>query len=163
MPKIPKFLYSTNSSQMINYLKAYLIIIIAGFGTTTVAQSVVYYPFNSVLGISTNPSKAIWLDVKFQTNSYFSSLSTDISPEINLKKTPKSITYLGGGLKMNYLNVIENNNILEGYFMNFGVRLMPFEKYKKVQIAFEVSPYAGRKFDIGVFRTNFGIGYNFSR
>jgi hypothetical protein len=40
---------------------------------------------------------------------------------------------------------------------------MPFEKYKKVQIAFEISPYAGRKLDIGVFRTNFGIGYNFSR
>jgi hypothetical protein len=101
--------------------------------------------------------------VKFQTNSYFSSLSTDISPEINLKKTPKSITYMGAGVKMNYLNAIENNNILEGYFMNFGVRLMPFEKYKKVQIAFEISPYAGRKLDIGVFRTNFGIGYNFSR
>ncbi len=163
MLKIPKYLYSTNSSQMINNLKAYLIILIVGLGKTTVAQSVVYYPFNSVLGISTNPSKAIWLDVKLQTNSYFSSLSTDISPEVNLKKTPKSITYLGAGVKMNYLNAIENNNILEGYFMNFGVRLMPFEKYKKIQIAFEISPYAGRKFDIGVFRTHFGIGYNFSR
>lgn len=163
MLKIPKYLYSTNSSHMINNLKAYLIILIVGLGKTTVAQSVVYYPFNSVLGISTNPSNAIWLDVKLQTNSYFSSLSTDISPEVNLKKTPKSITYLGAGVKMNYLNAIENNNILEGYFMNFGVRLMPFEKYKKVQIAFEISPYAGRKFDIGVFRTHFGIGYNFSR
>lgn len=144
-------------------LKIYLLGLICGFSIPSIAQSVVYYPFNSILGLSTNPSKAIWLDVKFQTNSYFSSLSTDISPEINLKKTPKSITYMGAGVKMNYLNAIENNNILEGYFMNFGVRLMPFEKYKKVQIAFEVSPYAGRKLDIGVFRTNFGIGYNFSR
>ncbi|HLO44803.1 MAG TPA: hypothetical protein VK175_10770 [Leadbetterella sp.] len=132
-------------------------------GKLCYAQSVVYYPFNSLLGVSTNPSRALWLDVKLQTNSYFSSLSTDISPEINLKKTPKSITYLGGGVKMNYLNAIENNNILEGYFMNFGVRLMPFEKYKKIHVAFELSPYAGRKFDIGVFRTHFGIGYNFSR
>lgn len=127
------------------------------------AQSIVYYPFNSLLGVSTNPSKALWLDVKLQTNSYFSSLSTDISPEINLKKTPKTITYIGAGVKMNYLNAIENNNVLEGYFINFGVRLMPFEKYKKVHVAFELSPYAGRKFDIGVFRTHFGIGYNFSR
>ncbi len=144
-------------------LKIYVFGLICGFSIPSIAQSVVYYPFNSILGLSTNPSKAIWLDVKFQTNSYFSSLSTDISPEINLKKTPKSITYMGAGVKINYLNAIENNNILEGYFMNFGVRLMPFEKYKKVQIAFEVSPYAGRKLDIGVFRTNFGIGYNFSR
>lgn len=144
-------------------IRLYIASLMLGMSITSYAQSVVYYPFNSILGLSTNPSKAVWLDVKFQTNSYFSSLSTDISPEINLKKTPKSITYLGGGVKMNYLNAIENNNILEGYFMNFGVRLMPFEKYKKVQVAFEISPYAGRKFDIGVFRTNFGIGYNFSR
>lgn len=144
-------------------LKIYLLGLICSLSISSIAQSVVYYPFNSILGLSTNPSKAIWLDVKFQTNSYFSSLSTDISPEINLKKTPKSITYMGAGVKMNYLNAIENNNILEGYFMNFGVRLMPFEKYKKVQIAFEITPYAGRKLDIGVFRTNFGIGYNFSR
>ena len=144
-------------------LKIYLLGLICSLSISSIAQSVVYYPFNSILGLSTNPSKAIWLDVKFQTNSYFSSLSTDISPEINLKKTPKSITYMGAGVKMNYLNAIENNNILEGYFMNFGVRLMPFEKYKKVQIAFDISPYAGRKLDIGVFRTNFGIGYNFSR
>jgi hypothetical protein len=144
-------------------ISLYIASLMFGMSITSYAQSVVYYPFNSILGLSTNPSNAVWLDVKFQTNSYFSSLSTDISPEINLKKTPKSITYLGGGVKMNYLNAIENNNILEGYFMNLGVRLMPFEKYKKVQIAFEISPYAGRKFDIGVFRTNFGIGYNFSR
>lgn len=144
-------------------LKIYLIVLLFCNCNSTFAQSIVYYPFNSILGISTNPSKSLWLDVKLQTNSYFSSLSTDISPEINLKKTPKSITYLGAGVKMNYLNAIENNNVLEGYFMNVGVRLMPFEKYKKVQIAFELSPYAGRKFDIGVFRTHFGIGYNFSR
>ena len=127
------------------------------------AQSVIYYPFNSVLGISSNPSKTVWVDVKLQTNSYFSSLSTDISPEFTVRKTPKSLTYFGVGAKLNYLNLIENNNILEGYFMNFGVRVMPFEKYKKVQIAFEISPYAGRNFDIGVFRSNLGIGYNFSK
>jgi hypothetical protein len=148
---------------MLKKLKIHLLGLICGLSFPSIAQSVVYYPFNSILGLSTNPSKSLWLDVKFQTNSYFSSLSTDISPEINLKKTTKSITYIGAGVKMNYLNAIENNNILEGYFMNFGVRLMPFEKYKKVQLAFEVSPYAGRKFDIGVFRTHFGIGYNFSR
>ncbi len=148
---------------MLKSLKTYLVISLLCICNCAKSQSIVYYPFNSILGLSTNPSKVLWLDVKFQTNSYFSSLSTDISPEINLKKTPKSITYIGAGVKMNYLNAIENNNILEGYFMNFGVRLMPFEKYKKVQLAFEVSPYSGRKFDIGVFRTNFGIGYNFSR
>lgn len=148
---------------MIKSLKFILFIYCLVSAKTSFTQSVVYYPFNSVLGISTNPAKAIWLDVKLQTNSYFSSLSTDISPEINLRKTPKSITYIGAGVKMNYLNAIENNNILEGYFMNLGMRLMPFEKYKKIHVAFELSPYAGRKLDIGVFRTQLGIGYNFSK
>ena len=129
----------------------------------TTAQSVVYYPFNSVLGLSSNPNRRLWLDLKFQTNSYFSSLSSDISPEINLNNNPKAKFYTGGGVKLNYLNLAQQNSAFEGYFLNFGFRSAPFEKYKKIQLAFEVSPYASKKFDIGIFRTNFGIGYNFSK
>ena len=139
------------------------IIFLCFFSLAGFSQSVVYYPFNSVLGISSNPSKAVWLDLKFQTNSYFSSLSTDISPEFNIKSTSKAKYYIGGGLKLNFLNAVEDNSILDGYFLNTGIRVNPFEKYKKVQIVFELSPYAGKKLDIGVFRSFLGIGYNFSR
>jgi hypothetical protein len=133
------------------------------FAFNVSAQSFIYYPFNSLFGISTNPNNRLWLDAKIQTNSYFSSLSTELSPEINLNNNPKGKFYLGAGFKLNYLNLIEKNNILDGYFFNAGVRSAPFEKYKKVQIVFELSPYVGRKFDIGIFRAHLGIGYNFSK
>ncbi len=127
------------------------------------AQSIVYYPFNSLLALSTNPDKKLWLDVKLQTNSYFSSLSSEISPEFNLNNNPKATFYVGLGMKLNYLNVFQGNKILDGYFFNSGVRTSPFEKQKKVQIIFELSPFAGRNFDIGLLRSYFGVGYNFSR
>jgi hypothetical protein len=126
-------------------------------------QSIVYYPFSSVLGLSTNPRKVLWLDAKFQTNSYFSSLSTEISPQFTIKSKPKALFYMGVGTRINYLNLIENNNVFEGYFLNAGTRLMPFEKYPKIQVAFEVSPFVGRKADIGIFRSQIGIGYSFSK
>jgi hypothetical protein len=127
------------------------------------AQSIVYYPFNSLLGVSTNPDKNLWLDVKLQTNSYFSSLGTEISPEINLSHRPMAKIFAGAGLKLNYLNAVNNRNILEGFFLNTGLRATPFAKQKQIQIAFELSPYVAKKLDIGVFRSHLGIGYNFSR
>lgn len=126
------------------------------------AQNLVYYPFNSVFGISSNPRNKVWIDLKLQTNSYFSSLSTEISPEITFKKTERALFYAGGGLKLNYLNAIDNNNILEGMMLNSGVRVTPVDKFKRFQVAFEVSPYVTRKMDIGLMRTFLGLGYNFS-
>ncbi|MBK9935765.1 MAG: hypothetical protein IPP05_16865 [Cytophagaceae bacterium] len=70
--------------------------------------------------------------------------------------------YAGGGFKLNYLNAIENNNILEGFMLNTGVRIMPVDKFKRFHVAFEVSPYVTRKMDIGLMRTFLGLGYNFS-
>lgn len=127
------------------------------------SQSVVYYPFNSLMSVSTNPNNRIWMDVRFQTNSYFSSLSTEFSPMVNLNKNPKARFYVGAGAKFNFLNDLADKDILEGYFLNIGFRSSPFEKYKKIQFAFELSPYAVSNFELGIFRTHIGIGYNFSR
>jgi hypothetical protein len=141
----------------------YVIFLYFLFPILSKAQSISYYPFNSILGLNTNEKKAIWLDAKFQTNSYFSSLGTDISPEFNIKRKPKAIFYIGAGAKLNYLNVAQDKSILEGYFMNAGTRLMPFDKLKKVQIAFEISPYVSKKADIGLLRSWLGIAYSFSK
>lgn len=61
------------------------------------AQSVVYYPFNSVLGVSTNPNKPVWGDLRFFTNSYFTSLTIEPSVEFNIARTQRADYYLGGG------------------------------------------------------------------
>jgi hypothetical protein len=140
-----------------------IIFLLLVFSANVSAQSIVYYPFNSVLGLSTNPNKSVWIDAKFQTNTYFSSLATDISPEINLNKNPKAKVYAGAGFRFNFLNVANGDPVFEGFFINTGLRAAPFEKYKRIQLAFELSPFIHRTVDFGLFRTQLGIGYNFSK
>jgi hypothetical protein len=147
---------------MINKLPCVLFLLII-FISNANAQSVAYYPFNSILSVSTNPELKVWADFRFQTNSYFSSLSTEIAPAINLNKNPKGRYYLGGGVRINYLAALQGDTkMLEGYFFNLGVRSAPFEKIPQIQIAFEVSPYVARNFESGLFRTRLGLAYNFS-
>lgn len=143
--------------------KALLLITLFIFSIPCLSQSIVYYPFNSLLGFSSNTQKRIWLDAKLQTNSYFSSLSTDIAPQINVNRNSKARIFVGGGIKLNYLNVIENKNILDGFFANAGVRASPFERNKRIQIAFEISPFVNKNLDIGIFRSHLGIGYCFNK
>jgi hypothetical protein len=148
---------------MINKLP-YLLFSLTVFTSNANAQSVSYYPFNSILSVSTNPELRVWGDLRFQTNSYFSSLSTEIAPAVNLNKNPKGRYYLGGGLRINYLAPLQGDGkLLEGYFFNVGVRSAPFEKIPQIQIAFEVSPYVASNFESGLFRTRLGLAYNFSR
>lgn len=130
---------------------------------TASAQSVVYYPFNSVLGVSSNPNNLVWVDFRVFTNSYFTSVTGEISPQFTVKSTPRADYYTGLGVKLNFYNMFNNYNPVEGYFMNAGVKVRPFDKFKKLHIAFEISPYAVRQMDAGLFRTMLGVGYNFNQ
>ncbi|WP_341226285.1 hypothetical protein [uncultured Arcticibacterium sp.] len=134
-----------------------------GLSISSKAQSVAYYPFRSILSVSTNPDLRVWGDLRFQTNSFFSSLSTEIAPAININQNQKGRFYLGGGIRLNYLASFQDGDIFEGYFFNVGVRSAPFEKYPQVQVAFELSPYVASDFESGLFRTRLGVAYNFSR
>lgn len=139
-------------------------ILLLATGKIAQAQSITYYPFNSLLSVATNPEKAAWLDLRIQTNSFTNSLSTEIAPAFNLNSNPKARVYVGGGAKFNFLAAsFDGRDALEGLFLNFGVRSAIFEKYPGLQLAFELSPYANSDFDLGTFRANLGIGYNFSK
>jgi hypothetical protein len=140
---------------------SFILFLVLLYSSKSSAQSLVYYPFNSQLSISTNPQSVLWVDAKFRTNSYFSSLSTDLSPNISFKRKEKAVFYTGAGVRINYLNLVEKNSPLEGYIIHVGSRLMPFKAYPKVQIAFELGPYISRKADLGVMNSLLGIGYNF--
>ncbi|MFS0489604.1 hypothetical protein [Leadbetterella byssophila] len=104
-----------------------------------------------------------WVDFRLFTNSYFTSVTGEISPQFTVYSTPKADYYTGVGVKVNFYNMFNNYNPIEGYFMNAGVKVRPFEKYKKLHIAFEISPYAAKEMDAGLFRTMIGIGYNFGQ
>lgn len=127
------------------------------------AQAFTYYPFNSIFSVATNPNKVVWADFRFQMNSYFSSLSTEVSPMFNLNKSERAKFYIGAGVKANFLNALNpdasKQSPLEGYCLNAGVRTSPVQKISRLQVVFELSPYANKDFDLGVFRANLGLGY----
>jgi hypothetical protein len=127
--------------------------------------SVGYYPWSSLLTISTNSKKAVWLDTRFQTNSLFSSLSVDLLPMVNLKRGEVVQWYLGGGLRLNQLYRIADADAdlitIDGYSLNVGVRISPLPKNRRFQVALELNPYVKDKFDSGVLKSHFGLVYVF--
>jgi len=143
--------------------KPLLIIAFVSIAQLSQAQAFTYYPFNSIFSIATNPNKAVWADFRFQMNSYFSSLSTEVSPMFNLNKSERAKFYVGVGVKANFLNALNpdasKQSPLEGFCFNAGVRTSLIEKLPRFQIVFELSPYANKNFDLGVFRANLGLGY----
>jgi hypothetical protein len=127
------------------------------------AQSVGYYPWNGLLSVSSNPSKAFWLDARLQTNTLFGSLSTEILPMVNVKQKEAVQYYVGGGVRFNFIGTIAGvtNNIVEGYSLNLGARIAPIAANRNIKIVFELSPYVERRFDSGILKSNFGVAYVF--
>ncbi len=142
--------------------------VILGLSQTVRAQgSAAYYPWNGLLAFSTNPKKAIWLDTRVQTNSLFSSLSVDFLPLVNLKRGDVAQWYLGGGLRVNPLYRIADPKAklltVDGYSINFGVRVSPFFQNRQIQIALELNPYIADGFSSGVLKSHFGVVYVFKK
>ena len=143
--------------------KLCLIGLFIGFAQIAQSQTFTYYPWQSQFEISSNPKNRLWLQFRIQGNSVFSSMNTEIAPMITIKKNPKSVFYFGPGLQFNLLNHLNEKSTLNGYFLNIGTRVYPFEKAKNVGIAFEISPYAAKDFDIGTWRYLFGASYTFGQ
>lgn len=136
--------------------------------TNLMAQaSVGYYPWSSLLSVSTNPRNAVWLDTRLQTNSLFSSLSIDLLPMINLKRGEVVQWYIGGGLRLNPLYRIADSKAslitIDGYSVNVGARIAPLPQNRRIQLAIELNPYVKDKFDSGVLKSHFGVIYVFGR
>ncbi|MBB6001970.1 hypothetical protein [Arcicella rosea] len=129
---------------------------------TTKAQAISYYPFNSQLSIATNPTKVVWMDFRFQMNSFTASLNTEPALMVNLGYTKNAFIYAGGGVNFGIVaSIIDNQDIVKGYFGSVGMRAYPFEKAPKVSVNFELSPYVNYDGTSGVFRAWLGVGYHF--
>lgn len=128
------------------------------------AQAISYYPFGNAqqLSIATNPSKAVWMDFRFQMNSFISSLNTEPALMVNLGYARNANFYVGGGANLGIVgSIIESRRLINGYFGSFGVRAYPFEKAPKVSVNFELSPYVQYDGGAGQFRAWLGLGYHF--
>lgn len=143
------------------------LMLLASFGKLRAQATVGYYPWSSLLTVSTNAKKAIWLDTRLQTNSLFSSLSIDLLPMINLKRGEVAQWYIGGGLRLNPLYRIADADAdlitIDGYSVNVGVRIAPLPMNRRIMLALELNPYVKDKFDSGVLKSHFGIVYAFGK
>lgn len=143
--------------------RLFLLLITIFLSKISYSQTFTYYPFNDIFSIASNVQKPVWVDFRMQTNSYFSALSTEISPMFNLNKNERAKFYMGVGSRFNFLNLLndatKNRQPLEGYFICGGVRASPVAKIPRLQVVFELSPYVSKKFDLGQFRANLGLGY----
>ncbi len=125
-------------------------------------QSISYYPFNSQLSVATNPTKVVWMDFRFQMNSFISSLNTEPALMVNLAYTSNANFYVGGGANLGIVGAIaDNRRLVNGYFGSFGVRAYPFKEAQRVSINFELSPYVQYDGAAGQFRAWLGVGYHF--
>ncbi|SDH08594.1 hypothetical protein SAMN04487996_12844 [Dyadobacter soli] len=141
--------------------------LLLGQGKLRAQASVGYYPWSSLLTVSTNAKNVIWLDTRLQTNSLFSSLSIDLLPMINLKRGEIAQWYIGGGVRLNPLYRIADADAdlitVDGYSVNVGVRIAPLPMNRRIMLALELNPYVKDKFDSGVLKSHFGIVYAFGK
>ncbi len=133
--------------------------------TATYSQGLMYYPFTSQISVSSNPTKVLWVDSKWQTNSFFSNFNTELAPHINISTDARYRMYVGAGARVNFVTLLTSTSsrFVEGYFGTFGVRSSLFPAYPRLQVGFEFSPYVNRQATLGLFRTNLGIGYYFGK
>ena len=123
--------------------------------------AVSYYPFQSVLSVSTDTEKMCWADLRAETNTFFSNINLECNAMVNIKRTDWVNYYVGAGINMNPFYGKEDLPFVNGYTLNTGVRVKPIQKHKNLQVILELSPYANRYFDGGLLRTMLGIAYNF--
>lgn len=121
-----------------------------------------YFPFQSLLTVSTNTENNLFADLKIETNNFISNFNVEVSPKINFKKLENVNYYTGLGISLNPANSFDNLPITNGYFIDFGMRAKPFEKIKNLQFVFEISPYINKEIKGGNLRTRIGLAWNFT-
>jgi hypothetical protein len=136
-------------------------LVISTFMHAQVAVS--YFPFQSILSISTNTEKLCWADYKLETNSFVSNFNMELSPKLNFRKRELTNYYTGPGISFNPAYSFANLRVLNGFFIDFGVRIKPITKQRNLQVVFEISPYVNREFSGGNIRTRLGVAWNFQK
>lgn len=128
------------------------------------AQSISYYPFNSQLAISSNPTNIAWAEVRMQMNSATSAITSELGPMLTVYKNKDAVFYAGGGVNIGWLsNVFNQSSLLKGYYGSVGVRAYPFTSLPHLGLNFEITPYTDSKVQTGLLRAWLGVNYHFGK
>jgi len=144
-------------------IKILAIVILALYQNGYSQVAVGYFPFQSVVSLSTNTEKAVWLDYKLETNSFSSNLNMEISPKWNFKRKESVNFYFGAGIAFNPIYAFSNLPVVNGSFLDFGARIKPLRQLKNLQVVFELSPYVNADVAGGNIRSKLGLAWNFDK
>lgn len=134
------------------------------FATNVRSQvAVSYFPFQSIVAISSNTERPLWLDYKIETNTFSANMNMELSPKINFRKSELVNYYVGPGVSFNIANSFQNLSLINGYFVDVGARIKPIKKCSNLQLVFEVAPYINQAFDGGILKTRLGLAWNFAK
>lgn len=120
-----------------------------------------YYPWQSEVSICTSTDRTLFGELRTATNTFWGNITTEPILSVAIKRT-EHVSYTAGlSASISPFNAASQLPLVNGYGLHLGSRIMPFEKYKGVQLLFEISPYTNRYFDGGLLRTRLGICYQF--
>lgn len=119
--------------------------------------SIGYFPLNNAFSVTSDPDKLLWVDGRIETNTFFGNIDPELFGMINLHRDSKYSIYSGLSCRFTVSGASEDNDIIAGYSVTAGSRFTPVEKWKKLQIIFELSPYLNNQFNSGLLRAYLGI------
>lgn len=120
-----------------------------------------YYPFQSVIGISSPTHKPIFVDVKVETNTFFTNTNIELSPKFVVKRNARSFFYSGPGLSINPAAAFADLPVTNGYFLDLGFRIKPLNNQEQFQVIIEFSPFISATLNSGSPRSKLGLGWEF--
>ncbi len=123
--------------------------------------AVTYFPFQSVLGLSSNTERRVWVGLNAETNTFISNANLELQGLVNVKRGEWVNYYTGLGVNTNPFLAFHALPLVNGYTLTAGARIKPLPSHRNVQLVFELTPYANRHFDSGYVRTLLGLAYNF--
>ena len=134
------------------------------FARPAAAQvAVTYFPFQSVLGVSSDTERRVWAVVNAETNTFISNVNLELQALVNVKKGEWVNYYTGLGVNTNPLSAVNELPLVNGYSLTLGARIKPLAARRNVQVVFELAPYTNQYLDGGYLRTMLGLAYNFRR
>ena len=125
--------------------------------------SLAYFPFQSYLSLASNTTRIFWVEYRLQANTFFTNMNMELAARINLRRLHRISYYTGLGYSANPAARVAGLPLSNGYFLDFGARMSPFERYPAAQLIFELSPYVNRQWNGGNLRVNLGLAYSFVR
>ncbi|MGI4875626.1 MAG: hypothetical protein ACRYFX_31100 [Janthinobacterium lividum] len=125
--------------------------------------AVTYFPFQSVLGVASDTERRLWVGLNAETNTFISNVNLELQGMANVKRGEWVNYYTGLGVNANPLTAVNGLPLVNGYTCTAGARIKPLDKYRNVQVVFELTPYTNAHFDGGYVRTMLGLAYNFRR